>query len=183
MSKNSYNIIYPIPLFCQVALSRGENQPFLGFLRPPGGDAAQRQRGFQPLRRYAVMPLCLFLLPLPHNTKQAMESTRQKKVSRLVQKELADIFLKKGNEFAHGKLVSITRVRLSPDLSFAKIYISIFPATNQDEVLNSIQEHSSRIRFELGQKVRTQLRIVPDIAFHIDDSLDYIDKIDKLLKS
>ena len=110
-----------------------------------------------------------------------MESTRQKKVSRLVQKELADIFLKKGNEFAHGKLVSITRVRVSPDLSFAKIYLSIFPATNQDEILQSISDHSSKIRFELGQKVRTQLRIVPDIAFHIDDSLDYIEKIDKLL--
>ncbi len=113
----------------------------------------------------------------------AMESTRQKKVSRLIQKELADIFIKRGNEFAHGKLVSITRVRLSPDLSFAKVYISIFPATNQDDVLHSIEEHTSKIRFELGQKVRTQLRIVPDIAFHIDDSLDYIDKIDKLLKS
>jgi ribosome-binding factor A len=112
-----------------------------------------------------------------------MESTRQKKVSRLIQKELADIFLKKGNEFAHGKLVSITRVRVSPDLSFAKVYISIFPATNQDNILHSIHELSSMIRFELGQKVRTQLRIVPDIAFHIDDSLDYIDKIDKLLKS
>jgi ribosome-binding factor A len=96
---------------------------------------------------------------------------------------MADIFLKRGNEFAHGKLISITRVRVSPDLSFAKIYISIFPATKQDDVLQSIQEHSSKIRFELGQKVRSQLRIVPDIAFHIDDSLDYIDKIDKLLKS
>jgi len=115
--------------------------------------------------------------------KLAMESTRQKKVSRLIQKEMADIFLKRGNEFAHGKLISITRVRVSPDLSFAKIYISIFPATKQDDVLQSIQEHSSKIRFELGQKVRSQLRIVPDIAFHIDDSLDYIDKIDKLLKS
>ena len=112
-----------------------------------------------------------------------MESTRQKKVSRLIQKELADIFLKRGNEFSHGKLVSITSVRVSPDLSFAKIYISIFPATNQDDILQSIKEHSSRIRFDLGQKVRTQLRIVPDIVFHIDDSLDYIDKIDKLLKS
>jgi ribosome-binding factor A len=112
-----------------------------------------------------------------------MESTRQKKVSRLIQKELADIFLRRGNEFAHGKLVSITRVRVSPDLSFAKVYISIFPPTNQDDVLKAIQEHSSKIRFDLGQKVRTQLRIVPDIAFHIDDSLDYIDKIDKLLKS
>ena len=115
--------------------------------------------------------------------KLAMESTRQKKVSRLIQKELADIFLKRGNEFAHGKLVSITRVRVSPDLSFVKVYISIFPATNQDDVLKAIQEYSSKIRFELGQKVRTQLRIVPGIAFHIDDSLDYIDKIDKLLKS
>jgi ribosome-binding factor A len=113
----------------------------------------------------------------------AMESTRQKKVSRLIQKELADIFLRRGNEFAHGKLVSITRVRVSPDLSFAKVYISIFPATNQEEILESIREHGAKIRFDLGQKVRSQLRIVPDIAYHIDDSLDYIDKIDKLLKS
>jgi ribosome-binding factor A len=126
---------------------------------------------------------CLFLLPLPINIKMAMESTRQKKVSRLIQKELADIFLKRGNEFAHGKLVSITRVRVSPDLSFAKVYISIFPATNQEDILKSIEEHSSKIRLDLGHKVRNQLRIVPGIAFHIDDSLDYIDKIDKLLKS
>jgi ribosome-binding factor A len=112
-----------------------------------------------------------------------MESTRQKKVARLLQKELADVFLKKGNELAHGTMVSITRVRVSPDLSFAKVYISIFPALKQDEILKSIEGQSSRIRFELGQKIRSQLRIVPDIAFHIDDSLDYIDKIDKLLKS
>jgi ribosome-binding factor A len=112
-----------------------------------------------------------------------MESTRQKKVSRLIQKEMAEIFLKRGNEIAHGKLVSITRVRVSPDLSFAKIYISIFPAVNQDSTFLSIQENTSKIRFDLGQKVRSQLRIVPDIVFHIDDSLDYIDKIDKLLKS
>ena len=112
-----------------------------------------------------------------------MESTRQKKVSRLIQKELADIFLKRGSEFAHGKLVSITRVRMSPDLSFAKVYISIFPATNQEDILKSLEDHISKFRFDLGHKVRSQLRIVPDIAFHIDDSLDYIDKIDKLLKS
>jgi ribosome-binding factor A len=112
-----------------------------------------------------------------------MESTRQKKVSRLIQKEVADIFLRRGNEFAHGKLVSITKVRVSPDLSFAKVYLSIFPTTNQEEILHNIQEQATKIRFELGQKVRSQLRIVPDIAFHIDDSLDYIDKIDKLLKS
>jgi ribosome-binding factor A len=112
-----------------------------------------------------------------------MESTRQKKVSRLIQKELADIFIRKSNEIAPGKLVSVTIVRVSPDLSFARVFLSIFPTTGQNEVLDNIKDMVPKIRFELGQKVRTQLRIVPEIAFFIDDSLDYIDNIDKLLKS
>jgi len=112
-----------------------------------------------------------------------MESTRQKKVSRLIQKEVADIFLKKGSELAHGKMVSVTKVRVSPDLSFARVYISIYPSAGQDDILKSVQDHSSKIRFEMGQKIRRQLRIVPEIAFFIDDSLDYIEKIDKLLKT
>jgi ribosome-binding factor A len=112
-----------------------------------------------------------------------MESTRQKKISRLIQKEMAGIFLKKQGEIAPGKMVSITKVRISPDLSFAKIYVSIFPSNSNDQVLKSIQEHSSKIRYEMGQKTRSQLRIVPEIAFYIDDSLDYIDNIDRLLKS
>ena len=132
-----------------------------------------------PLHRCAVAP---FLVTLAIKIK-SMESTRQKKVSRLIQKELADIFLKKTNEVAPGKLISITLVRVSPDLSFAKIFLSIFPSLNQKEVLDSIKDQTTKIRYELGQKVRSQLRIVPEIAFFIDDSLDYIDKIDKLLKS
>jgi len=112
-----------------------------------------------------------------------MESTRQKKVSRLIQKEMAGIFLRKGSEIAQGKMVSITRVRVSPDLSFARIYVSIFPSTGLDAIMKSIEDHASKIRFEMGQKVGRQLRIVPEIAFFIDDSLDYIDKIDRLLKS
>lgn len=113
----------------------------------------------------------------------AMESTRQKKVSRLIQKELADIFIRKGSELSHGSLVSITKVRISPDLSSARVYISIYPAKNQDDVLKTVQGHNAKIRFDLGQKIRSQLRIVPDITYLIDDSLDYIDNIDKLLKS
>jgi ribosome-binding factor A len=112
-----------------------------------------------------------------------MESTRQKKVSRLIQKELAEIFIRKGNELSHGSLVSITKVRISPDLSSARVYISIFPAKNQDEVMKTVQDHNSRIRHELGQKIRTQLRIVPELAYLLDDSLDYIDNIDRLLKT
>ncbi|HOB83486.1 MAG TPA: 30S ribosome-binding factor RbfA [Bacteroidales bacterium] len=112
-----------------------------------------------------------------------MESTRQKKVSRLIQKEIAGIFLRKGSEFAPGKMISITRVRISPDLSFAKIYLSIFPSTDNNHILEVVQDNTTKIRFDLGHKVRSQLRIVPDIAFFIDDSLDYIDKIDRLLKA
>ena len=96
---------------------------------------------------------------------------------------MADIFLRKGGELAHGKMVSVTKVRVSPDLSFARIYISIYPSEGQESVLRGIQEHSPKIRFDMGQKVGRQLRIVPEIAFFIDDSLDYIDKIDRLLKS
>lgn len=112
-----------------------------------------------------------------------MESTRQKKVSRLIQKELAGFFLRKGSEIAHGKMISVTTVRITPDLALAKIYISIFPSSDQENVLHSIRELTPKIRFELGQKIRSQLRVVPEIVFYIDDSLDYIENIDKLLKS
>ncbi len=112
-----------------------------------------------------------------------MESTRQKKISRLIQKEVAGIFLKKGGEIAPGKMVSVTKVRISPDLSFARIYVSIFPSNTNDAIMKSLHEHSPKIRYEMGQKVRSQLRIVPEIAFYIDDSLDYIDNIDRLLKT
>jgi ribosome-binding factor A len=120
-------------------------------------------------------------LIIPDNVET--ESTRQKKVSRLIQKEIAEMFLRKGIEYAPGKMISVTRVRVSPDLSFARVFISIFPSDNKEAVLEIINEHVHKIRFELGNKVRSQLRIVPEIAFFIDDSLDYIDKIDKLLKS
>lgn len=112
-----------------------------------------------------------------------MESTRQKKVSRLIQKEIAGIFLRKGPEYAPGKMISITRVRISPDLSFAKIYLSIFPSTDNNRVLQVVKDNTPKIRFDLGHKVRSQLRIVPEIVFYIDDSLDYIDNIDRLLKA
>ena len=112
-----------------------------------------------------------------------MESTRQKKVSRLIQKEIADIFLRKGSEYAPGKMISITKVRVSPDLSFAKVFISIFPSSNNAHILQVVQDHTPKIRFDLGHKIRSQLRIVPEIVFYIDDSLDYIEKIDRLLKS
>ena len=110
-----------------------------------------------------------------------MESTRQKKVSRLLQKELAEILRQKTTELARGKMITVTTVRISPDLGLAKIYLSIFPSDKSEETLEKITDNTPRIRNELGSRVRKQLRIIPEIAFYLDDSLDYIDNIDSIL--
>lgn len=111
-----------------------------------------------------------------------MDSTRQKKISRLIQKELAEIFRSMGPEIIHGTMVTVTTVRVSPDLSVARVYLSFFPSGEAEENLASVTDKRSRIRHALGLKVKNQLRIIPELAFFIDDSLDYIDKIDSLLK-
>jgi len=111
-----------------------------------------------------------------------MDSTRQNKISRLIQKDMADILQKEGKSMFSGVLVSVTNVRISPDLSIARVYLSIFPSEKGSEILFEIKTHQSRFRGLLGLKVGKQLRIVPQLDFHIDDSLDYIDNIDRLLK-
>ena len=111
-----------------------------------------------------------------------MDTTRQNKISRLIQKDLAEIIQKEGKNMFSGVLVSVTKVRISPDLSIARTYLSIFPSEKGSEILFEIKTHQSRIRGLLGSKVGKQLRIVPQLDFHIDDSLDYIDNIDRLLK-
>ncbi len=110
-----------------------------------------------------------------------METTRQAKISRLLQKELSEIFRQQTAK-THGTLVSVSIVRVSPDLSVAKVYLSIFPSEKSPELLESIRDSAKTIRYELAQKVRFQLRKCPELAFYIDDSLDYIDNIDKLLE-
>jgi ribosome-binding factor A len=109
-------------------------------------------------------------------------STRQNKISRLVQKELADYFLKESRNNFMGKLISVTVVRVTRDMSIARVYLSIFPADGAIEILNHIKLMSKQIRGNLGKRVGKQLRIVPDLEFFIDDSIDYINKIDDLLK-
>ncbi|MGQ7870127.1 30S ribosome-binding factor RbfA [Sunxiuqinia sp. sy24] len=110
-----------------------------------------------------------------------MESTRQQKISRLLQKELADIFQKESRNLFMGKMISVTVVRVSPDLGLAKAYISIFPTEERKEVLKQVRIANPRIRGLLGRKVGKQLRVIPELEFYIDDSLDYIDNIDRLL--
>lgn len=111
-----------------------------------------------------------------------MESTRQAKISRLLQKELSEIFRQQTAK-THGVIVSVSQVRVSPDLSIARAYLSVFPSDKSAEILDNINRSAKTIRYELAQKVRFQLRKTPELSFHIDDSLDYIEKIDNLLKA
>ncbi len=111
-----------------------------------------------------------------------MDSIRQSKVSRLIQKNLSEMFQHECKEYAVGAMLSITAVRVSPDLSYAKVYVSIFPSERIEAVITSLEEHQKNIRFLLGRKVGKQMRVVPELRFFVDDSLDYIDKIDSLLK-
>jgi ribosome-binding factor A len=110
-----------------------------------------------------------------------MESTRLKKVERLIQKELSVFFQQHSPNYL-GKLISVTAVRLSPDLSVARVYLSIFPVIEMEKVIELIVSDTGKIKFELGKKLRNQLRKMPDFKFFIDDSLDHADKINELLK-
>lgn len=113
---------------------------------------------------------------------KAMDSIRQNKVSRLIQRDLSEMFQHECKEYAAGAMLSITTVRVSPDLSYAKIYVSVFPSNLTESVLKSLEDSNKNIRFILGRKVGKQMRIIPELRFFLDDSLDYIDKIDELLK-
>ena len=122
-----------------------------------------------------------FTLPLQHKREKYMQETRQNKIARLLQKELSVIFQEQTRGM-HGVMVSVTRVRVSPDLSVCTAHLSIFPSERGEEIMANINKNDKQIRYELGTRVRHQLRIIPELRFFIDDSLDYIDHIDELLK-
>lgn len=109
-----------------------------------------------------------------------METTRQAKIARLLQKELSEIFRHETAK-THGVIVSVSAVRVSPDLSIARVYLSVFPSDKGHAMLESINAGAKTIRYELAQKVRFQLRKTPELAFYLDDSIDYLENIDSLL--
>jgi ribosome-binding factor A len=110
-----------------------------------------------------------------------METTRQQKVSRLLQKEIGGLFQQEIKDLCMGKMLTVTVVRVSADFSVARVYISIFPSEGIDELLFQLNDNYGRIRNELGKKIRHQLKQVPELKFFQDDSLDYIDNIDDIL--
>lgn len=111
-----------------------------------------------------------------------METTRQQKIARLIQKDLGVIFQQESRNQFEGALITVTKVQITKDLSLAKIYLSLFLTKNKHELLDKIRHHGREIRHLLANRVHQQLRVIPDLVFYEDDSLDYIDKIDTLLK-
>ena len=114
--------------------------------------------------------------------EKSIESTRQLKVGKEIQKVMAEVIRSKGMAAFGGALVSVSGVKVSPDLSVAKIYVSIFPSDKAEAVMEVLQENARPLRGELGNKMGKQLRIVPEIAFYLDSSLDYVEHIEELLK-
>ena len=112
-----------------------------------------------------------------------METTRQKKIAGILQNDLAVLLLSLlKNSGKSNILSSVTKVKISPDLSLAKIYVSVFPVLHADSILKLIGKNKNSIRRSLGELIKNQVRRIPDLAFYIDDSLEHIDKIEAALK-
>ncbi len=112
-----------------------------------------------------------------------MESQRQQKISRLLQKDLGDILQKDMSNLGLGAMLTVTKVSVTSDLAFAKVYVSLLAAADHDKVITNLNKHSKEVRYILGQRVRNQLRIIPTLRFFEDDSLDYLENIERILKN
>lgn len=117
----------------------------------------------------------------PSEGLKIMDSTRQNKVARLIQKELGEIFVGQTRSM-HGVLVSVSACRISPDMSVCRVYLSVFPSEKANEIVQNVNANQRQVRFELGNRMRHQLRIIPELKFFVDDSLDYAAHIDDLLQ-
>ncbi len=111
-----------------------------------------------------------------------MESTRQKKIASLLQRDLAEIFRGAAASDFPGTLVTVSKVRVSPDLGLCRVYLSVFPTDRSELVMTFCEEHAPKLRSSLAQKVRNQLRIIPSLYYHLDDSMEYEANIDRLLR-
>ena len=109
-----------------------------------------------------------------------MESKRQQKFSGLIQKDLAEIFQREGTNYLPGAMITVTKVRVSPDLALARVYLSFFNSNNNELAINTIKSHSGEIRYKLGNRIKDQARIVPQLDFFIDDTSEYVERMDKI---
>ncbi|PQJ21547.1 30S ribosome-binding factor RbfA [Tenacibaculum sp. SG-28] len=110
------------------------------------------------------------------------ETNRQRKIAGVLQQDLVDVLQKAAQDGMRGVIISVSKVSVTPDLGVAKVFLSIFPSEKRDEILEGIKSNSPLIRHELAKRTRNQLRRMPELLFFGDDSLDYIEEIDRSLR-
>ena len=104
-------------------------------------------------------------------------------MSRMIQRELADIFIREGTSFCSNAMLTVTGVRMSSDFSYARVYVSLFATKNKDNIISVLNKHASEVRHILGKRIRNQVRKLPELSFFLDDSIDYEERIDNLLNN
>ena len=109
-----------------------------------------------------------------------MESKRQQKFAGVIQEDLAAIFQREGINLLPNTMITITKVRVTPDLAIARVFLSFFNNTNTQLALNTIKSHASEIRYKLGARIKDQVRIIPQLEFFVDDTSDYVERMDKI---
>ncbi|MBK9399730.1 MAG: 30S ribosome-binding factor RbfA [Bacteroidetes bacterium] len=112
-----------------------------------------------------------------------MDSVRQQKYAKLIQKELGELFQREGRGWYGPHFVTVTGVKITPDLGLARVHLSVFKAPKPLEILKSLKKHKTEVRLELGRRIGKQARIIPELEFFIDDSLDYAEKMDAIFKN
>lgn len=109
-----------------------------------------------------------------------MESKRQQKFAGVIQQDLALIFQREGNGYLPNTMVTITKVRVTPDLALARIFLSFFNSGNNQAALTTIKSHANEIRYKLGARIKDQVRVIPQLEFFVDDTSDYVERMDKI---
>jgi ribosome-binding factor A len=109
-----------------------------------------------------------------------MESKRQQKFAGVIQQDLAAIFQREGMNFLPNTMITITKVRVTPDLAIARVFLSFFNSNNVQLALNTIKQHASEIRYKLGARIKDQVRIIPQLEFFVDDTSEYVERMDRI---
>jgi len=122
-----------------------------------------------------LLALCFYL-----SATKTMESKRQQKFAGVIQQDLAAIFQREGMTLLPNTMITITKVRVTPDLAIARVFLSFFNGGNNQVALNTIKAHASEIRYKLGARIKDQVRIIPQLEFFVDDTSDYVERMDKI---
>ena len=131
------------------------------------------------IREQKAQWACLHLI---NKYEANMESKRQQKFARLIQKDLGELFQREGAQYLPGSMITVTKVRATPDLGMVRVFLSFFAVKDAQEAIKTIRAHSSEIRYNLGKKIKDQVKGIPNLVFFLDDTSEYVAKMDQIFE-